>query len=131
VHLAPPLLARRNRRTGHLEKRAYGPWVLRMFRVLAPLRVVRGTVLDPFGHSEERRAERRLIADYEADIEEILRRLAPATLATSVALASVPDRIRGYGHIKDKAMRQAAVERARLLDKLRGPAAPALRMAAE
>jgi indolepyruvate ferredoxin oxidoreductase len=131
VHLAPPLLARRDRRTGHLVKRAYGPWVLRAFRVLAPLRAVRGTWFDPFGHTEERRAERRLIAGYEADIEEILRRLAPATLATAVALAGVPDRIRGYGHVKDRAMREAAVERARLLDKLRGPAAPVLHMAAE
>jgi indolepyruvate ferredoxin oxidoreductase len=131
IHLAPPLLARRDKQ-GHLQKRAYGAWVLRAFRVLAPLRRLRGTPLDPFGHTEERRAERRLIADYEADVAEMLQRLAPATLATAVALASLPERIRGYGHVKEKAMREAAVERARLHDKLRAPpAAPPLRLAAE
>ncbi len=131
VHLAPPLLARRDRRSGHLQKRAYGPWVLRLFRVLAPLRILRGTLLDPFGHTEERRAERALIAEYEATVAEILDRLTPATLATAVSLASVPDRIRGYGHVKDKAMREAAAERARLLERLREAAAPAMQMAAE
>ena len=131
VHLAPPLLARRDRRTGHLTKRAFGPWVLRAFRLLAPLRVLRGTALDPFGRSDERRAERGLIAEYEATVEDILHGLAPATLATAVALASLPDRIRGYGHVKDKAMREAASERERLLEKLRGPAARPLPMAAE
>jgi indolepyruvate ferredoxin oxidoreductase len=131
IHLAPPLLARRDS-AGKLRKRAYGAWVLRAFRVLAPLRVLRGTPLDPFGRTEERRAERRLITDYEAAIGEILQRLAPETLATSVALASLPERIRGYGHVKEKAMREAAVERARLLEKLREPTpVPPLRMAAE
>jgi indolepyruvate ferredoxin oxidoreductase len=130
VHLAPPLLARRDS-AGKLRKRAFGPWIFRVFRVLARLRVLRGTPLDPFGHSEERRAERRLIGDYEADVAEILRSLSPETLATALALARLPDRIRGFGHVKEKAMREAAVERARLLERLRAPAAPALRMAAE
>jgi len=130
VHLAPPLLARRDS-AGKLRKRAFGPWIFRLFRVLAPLRVLRGTPLDPFGHSEERRAERRLIGDYEADVAEILRSLSPETLATALALARLPDRIRGFGHVKERAMREAAVERARLLERLRAPAAPALRMAAE
>jgi indolepyruvate ferredoxin oxidoreductase len=128
-HLAPPLLARRDS-AGRLRKRAFGPWVFRAFRVLAPLRVLRGTPLDPFGYTEERRAERRLIGEYEATIEEILRRLAPETLATAVRLASLPDRIRGFGHVKEKAMREAAAERERLLGWLRSPA-PERRMAAE
>jgi indolepyruvate ferredoxin oxidoreductase len=129
-HLAPPLLARRDKRTGHLRKRGFGGWMLSAFRMLAPLKVLRGTPLDPFGHTDERRAERKLIADYEVTVDEILRRLAPATLATAVALANLPERIRGYGHVKDKAMREAASERARLLEKLRAPAQP-LPMAAE
>jgi indolepyruvate ferredoxin oxidoreductase len=89
-------------------------------------------VLDPFGRTEERRAERRLIAEYEATIEEILARLSPDTLATAVALASLPERIRGFGHVKEKAMREAAAERARLLERL-GQAKPAatLPLAAE
>jgi indolepyruvate ferredoxin oxidoreductase len=131
IHLAPPLLARRDK-AGKLQKRAYGAWVLRAFRVLAPLRVLRGTPLDVFGHTEERRAERRLITDYEATVADILNRLSPATLATAVALARLPERIRGYGHIKEKSMREADAERARLLAKLRDPAPPPpLRMAAE
>ncbi len=131
-HLAPPLLAARDKRTGYLRKRGYGGWMLRAFRVLAPFKVLRGTWLDPFGHTEERRAERRLIAEYEATIADIVQCLAPATLATAVALASLPERIRGYGHVKEKSMREAATERARLLAALREPPAPvAARMAAE
>jgi indolepyruvate ferredoxin oxidoreductase len=129
VHLAPPLLARRDAR-GHLRKRAYGPWMLHAFGWLAPLKLLRGTALDPFGRTEERRAERALIAQYEADIADILHRLAPATLATAVAIAALPDRIRGYGHIKDKAIREAAAERARLLERLHAPG-ERLAMAAE
>jgi indolepyruvate ferredoxin oxidoreductase len=123
VHLAPPLLAARDPRTGRLRKRAYGPWVLTAFRLLAPLKFLRGTRLDPFGRTEERRAERALIGEYEATIAEVLERLAPQTLATAVALAELPDRIRGFGHVKEKAMREAAADRARLLERLRQPAA--------
>ena len=71
-----------------------------------------------FGYTDERRAERALIGQYEVDIDIALRRLAPRTLATAVALASLPDQIRGYGHIKERTMRQAAVERIRLLTQL-------------
>jgi len=130
-HLAPPLLAKRDA-SGKLQKRAYGGWMLRAFGWLAPARVLRGTPFDPFGHTEERRAERALIGEYEADIADILHRLSPATLASAVALASLPEKIRGYGHVKAKAMREAAAERLRLLEILRAPqAAPAPRMAAE
>ncbi|MBN9511585.1 MAG: indolepyruvate ferredoxin oxidoreductase family protein [Alphaproteobacteria bacterium] len=124
IHLAPPLLASRDPRTGHLRKRAYGPWVLSAFRLMAPLKFLRGTALDPFGRTEERRAERALIGEYEAMVDEILQRLSPQTLATAVALAELPDRIRGFGHVKEKAMRETAVERTRLLERLREPPAP-------
>jgi indolepyruvate ferredoxin oxidoreductase len=132
VHLAPPLLARRDPRTGRLRKRAYGPWVLAAFRLLAPLKVLRGSVLDPFGRTEERRAERALIAEYETTIEEALGCLGPVTLPIAVALASLPERIRGFGHVKEKAIREAAAERVRLLERLReAPSLPGLRPAAE
>jgi indolepyruvate ferredoxin oxidoreductase len=121
IELAPPLLARRDKRTGHLRKRGYGPWMLTAFRFLAPFRFLRGTALDPFGRTEERRMERRLISDYEALIEEILASLSPETLSVSVALASLPDRIRGYGHIKERNIREAAAEQARLREKLHRP----------
>ena len=128
-HLAPPLLAKRDAH-GHLQKRGYGAWMQRAFGYLAPLKRLRGTALDPFGRTEERRAERALIGQFEADIAECLRLLSPQTLATAVALASLPDRIRGYGHVKEKAMREAGVERARLIERLRKPAPP-VAMAAE
>ena len=131
VHLAPPLLARRDKRTGQLRKRAYGPWVLTAFRFLAPLKILRGTALDPFGRTEERRAERALIAEYESSVAEMLAGLSPTTLATAVALASLPERIRGYGHIKEKSMREAAAERTRLLQRLRESPALPLPLAAE
>jgi indolepyruvate ferredoxin oxidoreductase len=127
-HLAPPLLAKRDPRTGELQKRAYGPWMMSAFGVLAKLRFVRGSRLDVFGRTEERRTERRLIADYEALIEEILSLLSADTIATAVALASLPEQIRGYGHIKEKSIREAEAERAALLQRLRQPA---MRMAAE
>jgi len=115
LHLAPPLLARRDAQ-GRLIKRAYGPGVLKLFRVLARLRFLRGTPLDVFGHSAERRAERALIDTYRSDLLAILPKLTRANLDRAVALASLPDTIRGYGHVKEAAMQRAAVRRAELLD---------------
>ena len=109
------------RAPGHLLKKSYGPWAMRAFGVLAKLRFLRGSALDPFGRTEERRAERRLIGEYEALVEEILQKLSPETLATSVALASLPEKIRGFGHVKEKSIRAAEAEKARLLDRLRLP----------
>src|SRR5690606_2831105 len=114
LHLAPPLLARRDAQ-GRLIKRAYGPGVLRLFRVLARLRFLRGTPLDVFGHTAERRAERALIDTYRSDLLAILPKLTRANLDRAVALASLPDTIRGYGHVKEAAMQRAAVRRAELL----------------
>ncbi len=116
--------ARAIRAPGICASAAYGPWVLAAFRLMAPLKILRGTALDPFGRTEERRAERALIGEYEAMVAEILQRLSPQTLATAVALAELPDRIRGFGHVKEKAMRETAVERTRLLERLREPPAP-------
>jgi len=121
IHLAPPLLAQRDPHTGHLVKKTYGPWMLTAFGVLQHLRFLRGTRLDIFGRTEERHMERDLIHEYEATIEEILTTLAPATLATAVALAALPEKIKGYGHVKERTARAAATERTRLLDKLRVP----------
>lgn len=121
-HLAPPLFAPRDPHTGQLVKRAYGPWVLWVFRLLAALRFLRHTPLDPFARTAERRRERALIGEYEALIAEILQRLSPETLPVAVALAALPERIRGFGHVKDRSLRLAEAEQARLLERLRAPA---------
>jgi indolepyruvate ferredoxin oxidoreductase len=118
-HLAVPLLARRDRRTGEQVKREYGAWMMTAFRVLAKLRVLRPTPFDPFGHTEERRAERRWLAEYEAMCDQIIVKLSPVTLTQSVALASIPDRIRGYGHVKVKSLREAETVRESGLERLR------------
>jgi indolepyruvate ferredoxin oxidoreductase len=92
------------------------------FKTLSRLKFLRGTALDPFGRSEERQAERRLIGEYEAMVDDLLKSLAPETLGTAVALASLPDKLRGFGHVKEKNLRQYETDRGRLLDKLRQPA---------
>ena len=119
--LAPPLFGRRDPVTGHVMKRSYGGWVMPVFRVLAALRFLRNTPLDPFARTSERRGERALIAEYEATIEEVLDRLSPETLPVAVALAMLPERIRGFGHVKERGMRVAEAERVRLLERLRAP----------
>ncbi len=119
VHLAPPLFAERDPRTGAPKKRAYGPWMLHAMRLLAPLKILRGTPFDPFGRTDERRAERRLIADYEALIGELVARLAPDTHALATELAALPLAIRGFGPVKTRAMTEAKTAEAALLARLR------------
>ncbi len=105
-HLAPPLLARRNAK-GELVKREYGQWVLGAFAVLARLRRLRGTAFDPFGRTEERRSERQLIVDYEATVEQLLAKLDAGRLSQAVRIASIPDEIRGFGHVKARNLASA------------------------
>jgi indolepyruvate ferredoxin oxidoreductase len=123
-HLAPPLRAERDPATGHLRKRSYGPRMLLAFRLLARLRWLRGTRLDPFGRSAERRAERRLIAEYQALLDEILARLTPENHATAVALAALPLEIRGFGHVKEANLRRAEEKQTALLARFRAAPAP-------
>ena len=122
-HLAPPLLAGRDPHTGEARKREYGAWMLWAFRGLARLKGLRGTVWDPFGHTRERRAERRLRDDYLADVERLAADLSAENLPVSVAIAEIPEQIRGFGHVKERAIRAADAERTRLLDELRKGAA--------
>lgn len=99
-HLAPPLFARRNPYSGLPEKRTYGAWMLRVMGMLARLRWLRGTPLDVFGYTAERRAERQRITDYETIIEELSRGLNHDNHALATEIASLPDGIRGYGYVK-------------------------------
>jgi len=117
-HLAPPLLAKRDHE-GHLKKARYGQWMMRAFGVLARFRKLRGTALDPFGHTAERKMERRLLAEYEADLNLIERELSASRLDAAAALAAVPELIRGYGHVKEAHVERAQAERARLLERLK------------
>ncbi|NDZ17350.1 indolepyruvate ferredoxin oxidoreductase [Variovorax sp. WS11] len=115
IHLAPPLFARRDPVTGQPRKAEWGPWVLHAMRVLARLKGLRGTRFDPFGRTEERRAERALIDQYEATVREMLVHLRKDNLAAAVALASLPDGIRGFGHVKAATMATVAAKRSTLL----------------
>jgi indolepyruvate ferredoxin oxidoreductase len=106
-HLAPPLLSRRDPETGRLKKRRFGGWLLGPLRVLAKLKVLRGTPLDLIGYHPHRRKERALIAEYEQLIEYILARLAPENLAVAIELAGIHGTIRGYDIVKDAAIAAA------------------------
>jgi indolepyruvate ferredoxin oxidoreductase len=119
-HLAPPLLARRDPATGEPKKRAFGPWMRHVFRLLTWLRPLRGTALDIFGYTQERRMERRLIADYEALIRELSASLNPENHALAIEIASLPAKIRGFGHIKARNVESAKACEAELLVLLRG-----------
>jgi indolepyruvate ferredoxin oxidoreductase len=108
-HLAPPMIAKQNDK-GELQKQKFGPWMLTGFKLLARLKGLRGTALDPFGRTEERRMERELIAQYETSIEEVLRTLDAANHAAALDIARIPELIKGYGHVKARhveAARQA------------------------
>ncbi len=98
-HLAPPGLAKKNER-GEPVKRRFGPWMLTAFGLLAKFRRLRGTAFDPFGRSDERRTERALIGEYRASIEEVLDGLRADRLQAALAIARIPEDIRGYGHVK-------------------------------
>ena len=128
-HLAPPLFSKRDPETGHLMKKEFGPWMLPAFRVLAKFKFLRGTALDVFGRSEERRLERSLISDYEQQVEQLLTILSgqngsPESLKEALAIAAeiagLPHFIRGFGHVKEANI--AAVERRRvvLMQQLKG-----------
>ena len=82
-NLAPPLLAPRDPKTGLPRKMEFGPWMLHAFRLLARFKGLRGTRLDPFGWTEERRMERRLIGEYRSMVEGLLPTLSPANHATA------------------------------------------------
>ena len=121
LHLAPPLLARIDPVSGEPRKRAYGPWIFPLLRLLAPLKKLRGTPFDPFGYSRDRRLERRLLADYEMLLMEIMDDLEPANHGYAVELARLPEQIRGYGPVKERNARQAAQRQAELLRLFRRP----------
>lgn len=119
LHLAPPLFAKRDPLTGHLQKRAFGSWMFRAFGILVGLKGLRGTAFDVFGYTEERRTERRLIQDYVRLLDEITRDLTPENHNLAVQLAMIPEQIRGFGHVKEKNLARAKANESALLETFR------------
>jgi indolepyruvate ferredoxin oxidoreductase len=123
LHLAPPLWAKTDPATGEPRKREFGPWMLGAMGVLARFKFLRGTALDLFGYSAERRMERGLIADYEQVIGELLATLDAQRLALAAEIASIPEFIRGYGPVKERHLADAKAREAQLLAQWRDPSA--------
>jgi indolepyruvate ferredoxin oxidoreductase len=118
-HLAPPVIAKKNDR-GELVKQRFGPWVRSAFGVIARLKRLRGTALDPFGRTEERRTERALIGEYRTCVDELLESLSGANLALAVEIARIPEEIRGYGHVKARHLAAARPKWDALMAQWRG-----------
>ncbi len=124
-HLAPPIFNKPDPRTGEATKSEFGPWMMAAFRVLAKLKRLRGTPFDVFGMSAERKAERRLIGEYEATVAELLEHLDGENGKLAVEIASVPEHIRGYGHVKRRNLDEAKKKEAALLAAFRASRASA------
>jgi len=113
-HLAPPLLAERDD-AGRLKKKAYGSWIMTVFRLLAPLKGLRRTPFDVFGYNQERRAEWKLIDDYEVTVGQLLDTLSADNLSLASEIAALPMEIRGFGHIKMENLTKTKVKESELL----------------
>ncbi|MGF6690027.1 indolepyruvate ferredoxin oxidoreductase [Metapseudomonas resinovorans] len=117
-HLAPSWLAKADPVTGEPRKRRFGPWMLKAFGVLAGFKFLRGSAFDLFGYSEERKLERQLIADYEATVDLLIKELKPSNYAAAVALAELPEQIRGYGPVKERALAKVREQEKQLRTRL-------------
>lgn len=122
-HLAPPLLAKRDAH-GHLIKQEFGSWMMHAFGVLAKLKVLRGTALDIFGYTDERKTERALIRQYRETVSGLLPRLTAENLPKAIAVASIPEDIRGFGHVKERHLKAAKEKEAALLKTFDAPHTP-------
>ena len=119
-HMAPPLLAKRNDK-GELVKQSFGPWMRKALGLLSRLKGLRGSALDMFGKTEERRVERALIVQYRECMEELIAGLTPERLALAVEIAQIPEHIRGYGHVKERHLQAARAQWDRLMAQWRSP----------
>jgi indolepyruvate ferredoxin oxidoreductase len=121
-HLAPPLLARADPVSGEPKKMRFGGWTMTLFGLLARLKGLRGGALDLFGRTEERRTERALIREYEETVQTLLGGLEQGNHALAVSIASLPEEIRGFGHIKMKSIAKARARCDELLERFRSGA---------
>jgi len=121
-HMAPPIFARKDPRTGVPRKMTLGPWTLGAMKVLARLKGLRGTWLDPFGHTAERRAERALVQEYRQTVEQLLAGLEHDKIGQAATIAGLAETIRGYGHVKAASLRKYREELARRMQSYMAPA---------
>jgi len=124
-NLAPPTISKKDPVTGHLIKQQFGPWMRSAFGLMKKFKGLRGGGLDFFGKTEERRHERQMIDEYIKELDGICAALSPANHAPAVALASVPDEVRGYGHVKEKSVAEAKTLREQRAHAFRNPQAHA------
>ena len=117
-HLAPPLLARKNKQ-GIPQKMTLPGWTMAMFRGLASLRFLRGGPLDVFGLTQERKRERQLIVDYRSDVEKLLANLDDENFHCAIKILSLPEKIRGYGHVKLANINMVEAEQKKLMREFR------------
>ncbi|MCW8945309.1 MAG: indolepyruvate ferredoxin oxidoreductase family protein, partial [Sedimenticola sp.] len=117
-HFDPPLFAKIDPETGQHKKRNYGSWMLKAMGLLSQFKGLRGSWLDPFKNNPDRKLERKLIADYEQTLETLCVQLTTENLETAIALARLPEAIRGFGHIKHDAANQAIKKQEELLKAL-------------
>lgn len=129
-HLAPPVFSRRNP-SGRLVKSQYGSWMMKAFAVLARFKVLRGTAFDVFGYTAERRMERKLLSDYESDLDMIAASLVPENIDATAEFASYPAKIRGFGHVKEESVGEALQQRDRAAENMKNQSKSGLLQAAE
>ena len=115
LYLAPPIFSKKDKVTGDPLKIKFGQWILTLFKIISKFKFLRGTFLDPFGYLKERKNERKLIVDYKNCILEIGKKLSIDNYSIAVDIASTPDQIRGFGHIKEKNRRIAEECRSNLI----------------
>jgi indolepyruvate ferredoxin oxidoreductase len=128
-NLAPPSFSKKDS-NGHLVKREFGPWMYPAFRLLAKFKGLRGTAFDLFGYSEERRGERKLIEDYFARVDMLLSGLNVGNVLLAAEIASIPELIRGYGHVKERHLERALAQQAELLAQWANPDPLAVKLVA-
>ena len=131
VYLAPPLLSRIDPNSGRPKKIEFGGWMFKAFGVLAKFKFLRGTALDVFGYSEERKTERKLIATYEAMLGDLLAKLNASNHAVAVALAALPEKIRGFGPVKAARLVKVEAEKKAFVARFESAKVAAVQAAAE
>jgi indolepyruvate ferredoxin oxidoreductase len=114
-HLAPPLLADKDQKTGHLQKKEYGPWMLNVFNMMAKFKHLRGGKFDIFGKTAERKMERALISEYMGVLEELCQNLRKDNHELAIKIADLPRDIRGFGHVKEKAVKEVKAKEEKLM----------------